>query len=338
MSPAAAASASACKWSPWATASSTPCAIRGGLPGDGWDRRPRGRSCQRPGEDGKLVSTGAKANDSSWPAASRSSPDDSGPRARPPAEDRAPQSDDGPRAAGRRDRALRRQLDRSTLQGAKVTPDGLLLAGVLTKMPVGAFRLHLEFRTPYMPTARGQARGNSGVYIQRRYEVQILDSFGLEGVENECGGALSPDAARPEHVPAAAGLADLRHLVHAAAIRRRRQDQDSPTPASPCCTTACRSTGTARSPPRPAAASRKARSRCRSTCRTTATRSPSATSGSCPARATSGSNRPATCRSTLLTSSGDRPARLQSAMRLALAGEACFDDCFIAAVDKYLPE
>jgi 3-keto-disaccharide hydrolase len=74
------------------------------------------------------------------------------------------------------------------LQGAKVTPDGLLLAGLQTKMPVDAFRLHLEFRTPYMPQARGQGRGNSGVYIQQRYEVQILDSFGLEGAENECGG------------------------------------------------------------------------------------------------------------------------------------------------------
>jgi hypothetical protein len=74
------------------------------------------------------------------------------------------------------------------LEGAKVSPDGLLMAGVLTKMPVEAFRMHLEFRTPYMPASRGQARGNSGVYIQRRYEVQILDSFGLEGVENECGG------------------------------------------------------------------------------------------------------------------------------------------------------
>jgi hypothetical protein len=73
------------------------------------------------------------------------------------------------------------------LEGAKLTDDGVLLAGVLTKFPVGAFRLHAEFRTPYMPRARGQARGNSGVYIQQRYEVQILDSFGLEGIENECG-------------------------------------------------------------------------------------------------------------------------------------------------------
>jgi hypothetical protein len=74
------------------------------------------------------------------------------------------------------------------LKGAKLTDDGLLLAGVLTKMPVGDFFLHLEFRTPFMPYAKGQARGNSGVYIQQRYEVQILDSFGLEGKNNECGG------------------------------------------------------------------------------------------------------------------------------------------------------
>jgi len=69
-----------------------------------------------------------------------------------------------------------------------MTPDKLLQVGTITKMMVNDFQLHLEFRTPYMPNARGQGRGNSGVYIQKRYEVQVLDSFGLQGVHNECGG------------------------------------------------------------------------------------------------------------------------------------------------------
>jgi hypothetical protein len=64
----------------------------------------------------------------------------------------------------------------------------LLLAGAVTQRRFRDFRLHVEFKTPYMPYARGQGRGNSGVYIQKRYEVQILDSFTLSGEANECGG------------------------------------------------------------------------------------------------------------------------------------------------------
>jgi Domain of Unknown Function (DUF1080) len=84
--------------------------------------------------------------------------------------------------------------DSDQFTGGMLASDGTLLAGVLTKMPVHDFHLHLEFRTPYMPLARGQGRGNSGVYIQQRYEVQILDSFGLDGVDNECGGLYKQTA------------------------------------------------------------------------------------------------------------------------------------------------
>lgn len=59
---------------------------------------------------------------------------------------------------------------------------------IRTKEEFGDHQIHLEFRTPFMPGARGQARGNSGVYVHGRYEVQVLDSFGLEPKDNECGG------------------------------------------------------------------------------------------------------------------------------------------------------
>lgn len=59
---------------------------------------------------------------------------------------------------------------------------------LVSKAEFGDHRLHIEFRTPWEPDGRDQGRGNSGVYLQGRYEIQVLDSYGLEGHDYECGG------------------------------------------------------------------------------------------------------------------------------------------------------
>ena len=75
--------------------------------------------------------------------------------------------------------------------GAVLTPEKWLTHECSSKAAFGDHKLHIEFRPPFKPLARGQARGNSGVYVQSRYEIQVLDSFGLEGENNECGGIYS---------------------------------------------------------------------------------------------------------------------------------------------------
>ncbi len=64
------------------------------------------------------------------------------------------------------------------------------------------FQLHLEFWLPDLREALGQARANSGVYLQGRYEIQVLDSFGVEPATDGCGaiyGQAAPlrNASRP---------------------------------------------------------------------------------------------------------------------------------------------
>jgi hypothetical protein len=59
---------------------------------------------------------------------------------------------------------------------------------IVTRQNFQDFRLHVEFNVPQLPPdVKDQARGNSGIYIQRRYEIQILDSYGLKATESDCG-------------------------------------------------------------------------------------------------------------------------------------------------------
>ena len=49
--------------------------------------------------------------------------------------------------------------------------------GMHTTDEFGSVQFHIEWKTPQELKGQGQGRGNSGVTFQRRFEIQILDSF-----------------------------------------------------------------------------------------------------------------------------------------------------------------
>ena len=163
--------------------------LAGGLPGDGWDGKTATKATARRGEDGQTAITGkdvsgaiagkkmtlkhGTAPDATLSKVERVSKTFG---AKPPAG--AVVLFGGPG-------------DEKNWNGGKLTElsDGKFLnVGIKSKQKFGAFKAHLEFRTPWMPNSTGQGRGNSGVYLQDRYELQVLDSFGLNGENNEAGG------------------------------------------------------------------------------------------------------------------------------------------------------
>lgn len=73
---------------------------------------------------------------------------------------------------------------------------------ICSKRTLTDFQLHIEFWLPLMAEATGQARANSGVYLQGSYEIQVLDSYRLVSQPNDCGaiyGVAAPlvNACRP---------------------------------------------------------------------------------------------------------------------------------------------
>lgn len=58
--------------------------------------------------------------------------------------------------------------------------DGVAIVGkgqIVTKQEFGDCQLHIEWSAPVPPKGKGQGRGNSGVFLMGRYEVQVLDSY-----------------------------------------------------------------------------------------------------------------------------------------------------------------
>ena len=140
----------------------------------------------------------------------------------------------------------------------------------------GSFKLHVEFKIPFMPEARGQGRGNSGVYLPNGDEIQVLDSFGMTTTR----------------AAAAAGSTPTRTPTPSTSSRwpRSRRSSGRPTTSS---TASQKKDGKPAGKPRVTVVHNGIKihdnvelQRCRpawadSTSRTTATRSSTATSGSC---------------------------------------------------------
>jgi len=62
--------------------------------------------------------------------------------------------------------------------------------GIMTRREFGSMQLHIEFQSPAPPKGKGQDRGNSGVYLQGIYELQVLDSFQNETYTNGMAAAV----------------------------------------------------------------------------------------------------------------------------------------------------
>ena len=164
----------------------------GGLPGDGWDGSPRQEMDGK--ADGAKVAFVPKSGEARATLAAGTLT-----VTRPGADAlalrrvvRHSPTEGAPPPAGAK--VLFDGKDADAWRNGKVDERGFLRCGTTSKELFRDYTLHLEFLLPFKPYARGQGRANSGVYHQDRYEVQVLDSFGLKGENNECGGIYTISA------------------------------------------------------------------------------------------------------------------------------------------------
>jgi hypothetical protein len=101
--------------------------------------------------------------------------------------------------------------------------DGIMVSArqdIQTKEQFGDLQLHVEFREPIPATGEGQGRGNSGVFLMGRYEIQVLDCYDNKTYAD--GRRLRPASAAGQRLSPTRPMADLRHHLQCAALWPRR--------------------------------------------------------------------------------------------------------------------
>jgi len=68
--------------------------------------------------------------------------------------------------------------------------------GIQTRRGFGDIQLHIEWRTPEAVEGQGQGRGNSGIFFQEEYEIQVLDSYENVTYSNGQAGSIYK-----QHIP-----------------------------------------------------------------------------------------------------------------------------------------
>jgi hypothetical protein len=61
---------------------------------------------------------------------------------------------------------------------------------IKTKKVFGDMQLHIEWRSPALVESESQGRGNSGIFLQERYELQVLDSYESQTYRNGQAGSI----------------------------------------------------------------------------------------------------------------------------------------------------
>jgi hypothetical protein len=160
-----------------------PVVLKGGLPGAGWDGKSRVElTAKREGP--KVVIKAADGFEGSFASGAMSlkTPDGEVNLKKVMRE--------SPRAGAKAPAGATVLFDGTNVdawQKGELTPQHLLMSGTKTVKKYQDFTLHVEYLLPFKPFARDQHRGNSGIYMQDRYEVQILDTFGHKPEFNGIG-------------------------------------------------------------------------------------------------------------------------------------------------------
>jgi len=100
---------------------------------------------------------------------------------------------------------------------------------IRTKQEFGDFQLHIEWRSPQEPaTAKGQGRGNSGIFLQGMYEVQVLNSYENTTYTNGQAASIYKQSPPMVNACAVAGEWNAYDIVYTAPRFRKNGSVETP--------------------------------------------------------------------------------------------------------------